>query len=60
MMSQNQEMEFLSVEYLVPFEFHTADADPPALFFQHFHANLKPRFWAPHVWTERKPKRFVL
>jgi len=52
-MNANEQMEFLGVEYIVPFGILPADADPPVLFFQEFHANHHLGFWALHVWTER-------
>ncbi len=50
---QNDEWEFLGVEYIVPFTIHPADADPPMLFNQHFHPNPNLDIWALHVWTEK-------
>lgn len=44
---------FIGVEYVVPFEILPADADPPVLFGQSFHANHTQEIWALHVWTER-------
>lgn len=52
-MNANEQMEFLGVEYIVPFGILPADADPPVLFFQEFHANHHLGLWALHVWTER-------
>ncbi len=47
-------MELLGVEYIVPFNYHPADAEPPELFGEHFHPNHAQGFWALHVWTERE------
>jgi hypothetical protein len=51
---ENEEWEFLGVEYIVPFAIHPADAEPPMLFNQHFHPNPNLEFWALHVWTEKE------
>jgi len=50
----NGDMEFLGVEYIVPFAIHSAEADPPILFDQQFHKNHEQELWALHVWTERE------
>lgn len=52
-MNENEQMEFLGVEYIVPFDILPADSEPPVLFFQEFHANHHLGLWALHVWTER-------
>lgn len=52
-------MEFLGVEYIVPFAMHSADAEPPVLFKQEFHANQEQEFWALHVWTEKDNSKGV-
>jgi hypothetical protein len=53
-MNENEQMEFLGVEYIVPFGILPADADPPVLFFHEFHANHHLGIWALHVWTEKE------
>lgn len=47
-------MEFLGVEYIVPFEIHPEDAEPPMLFGREFHQNHEQQIWALHVWTEKE------
>lgn len=47
-------MEFLGVEYIVPFAVHPENEEPPVLFDQPFHANHELQFWALHVWTEKE------
>lgn len=47
-------MEFLGVEYIVPFEILPEDSEPPMLFGQHFHKNHELQLWALHVWTEKE------
>jgi len=51
---ENEEWEFLGVEYIVPFAIHPAGAEPPVLFNQHFHQNPNLEIWALHVWTEKE------
>lgn len=53
-MDTNEQMEFLGVEYIVPFEILPANAEPPVLFFQEFRANHHLGIWALHVWTEKQ------
>lgn len=53
-MNANEEMEFLGVEYIVPFDILPANSEPPVLFFQEFHANQELGIWALHVWTEKE------
>jgi len=53
-LNENNEMEFLGVEYIVPFAIHPADAEPPVLFNQHFHQNPNLEIWALHLWTEKE------
>lgn len=50
----NGDMEFLGVEYIVPFAIVPDTAMPPMLFDQHFHANHQLEFWALHVWTQKE------
>lgn len=47
------QMKLVAVEYVVPFTEVPADADPPTLFGQHFHANEAFGVWAFHVWAWR-------
>jgi hypothetical protein len=51
---ENGGMEFIGVEYIIPFEIHPADSDPPVIFEQNYHANHDLGFWALHVWTEKE------
>lgn len=48
------EMEFVAVEYVVPFQEVPEDEDPPILFNQAFHKNQQLEIWALHVWTEKE------
>ncbi|MAN58268.1 MAG: hypothetical protein CMC08_00350, partial [Flavobacteriaceae bacterium] len=45
----NGNMEFLGVEYIVPFAVLSEDSTPPTLFDQPFHKNHEQEIWALHV-----------
>lgn len=47
-------MEFVGVEYIIPFAIHSAESDPPMTLGQHYHQNLVQEIWALHVWTEKE------
>lgn len=47
------EMEFVGVEYIVPYEILPEESEPPVLFFHAFHKNPMQEIWALHVWTEK-------
>ena len=47
-------MIFVGVEYVVPFEILSPEADPPMLFFHQYHQNEMQGIWALHVWTEKE------
>lgn len=47
------QMRLVAVEYVVPFTARPADAAPPTLFGQEFHANETFGVWALHVWAWR-------
>lgn len=46
-------MEFLGVEYIVPFAILSEDEEAPKLFGQAFHKNPNQEIWALHVWTQK-------
>lgn len=50
----NGGMEFLGVEYVVPFAILPETEPAPKLFGQHFHQNHEQGIWALHVWTEKE------
>ncbi len=52
--NENEQMEFLGVEYIVPFSVLPEDEEPPVLFNQPFHQNHEQQIWALHVWTEKE------
>lgn len=47
-------MEFIGVEYIIPFNIHPSDADPPMILGEHYHQNHELDIWALHVWTEKE------
>jgi len=47
-------LEFVGVEYIIPFEIHPEDAEPPVLFNQEYQQNHELGIWALHVWTEKE------
>jgi hypothetical protein len=47
-------MELVGVEYIIPFEVHSAESDPPMTLGQHYHQNPVQEIWALHVWTEKE------
>lgn len=46
-------LQFIGVEYIIPFDIVPATAEPPMILGQHYHANQELGFWALHVWTEK-------
>ena len=46
---KNGRMRLVAVEYIVPFDAHPADAEPPTAFGRDFHANEAVGIWALHV-----------
>jgi len=51
---ESGELAFVGVEYIIPYEIHSADLSPPVLLEQHYHPNNELGFWALHVWTEKE------
>lgn len=49
----NGRLRLVGIEYIVPFAFVPAAADPPTLLGQEFHQNFFFGVWALHVWTWR-------
>lgn len=47
-------LEFIGVEYIIPFDILPSTAQPPKLFGEHFHQNPMLEIWALHVWTEKE------
>jgi hypothetical protein len=47
-------LEFVGVEYIIPFDILPADSDPPMTLGQHYHQNHQLGIWALHVWTEKE------
>lgn len=47
-------LEFVGVEYIIPFDIHPEDDEPPVLFGESYHQNHEQEIWALHVWTEKE------
>lgn len=47
-------LEFVGVEYIIPFAIHPSDAEAPMLFGEQYHQNPELEIWALHVWTEKE------
>jgi hypothetical protein len=48
---KNGRLRLVAVEYIVPFDAHPADAEPPTAFGMDFHANMAVGIWALHAWV---------
>lgn len=51
---ENESLELVGVEYIIPFAIHPEDAEPPVLFGESYHQNHEQEIWALHVWTEKE------
>lgn len=51
---ENGELEFVGVEYIIPFDALPDTAEPPVLFGQEYSQNYVFDIWALHVWTEKE------
>ena len=50
--SNNEGLQLVGVEYIVPFTILPSSAEAPELFFKKFHKNEDQQIWALHAWTE--------
>jgi hypothetical protein len=48
---QNGRLRLVAVEYIVPYTFHSRDADPPMLFGHQFQRNDVFQLWGLHAWV---------
>lgn len=48
---QNGRLRLVAVEYIVPYAFHSRDAEPPVLFGQQFQRNDVFQLWGLHAWV---------
>ena len=48
---QNGRLRLVAVEYIVPYAFHSRDADPPVLFGEQFQRNDAFQLWGLHAWV---------
>jgi hypothetical protein len=44
-------LELVAVEYIIPYDLHPRDAEPPVLFGQQFTQNDTFQLWGLHVWV---------
>lgn len=55
---ENGQLEFVGVEYIIPFDILPPDtAEPPVLFGQQYSPNYVFEIWALHVWSEKENPR---
>lgn len=48
---QNGRLRLVAVEYIIPYTFHSRDAEPPVLFDQQFQRNDTFQLWGLHAWV---------
>lgn len=48
---QNGKLRLVAVEYIIPYTFHSRDAEPPVLFGQKFQQNDVFQLWGLHAWV---------
>jgi hypothetical protein len=48
---QNGRMRLVAVEYIIPYAFHSRDAEAPVLFGQQFTRNDTFQLWGLHAWV---------
>jgi hypothetical protein len=48
---QNGRLRLVAVEYIIPYTFHSRDAEPPRLFGQQFQQNDTFQLWGLHAWV---------
>lgn len=51
---ENGNMEFVAIEYMIPFSIISKDEEPPMLFDQHYHPNEQIEMWTLHLWSEKE------
>jgi hypothetical protein len=44
-------LRLVAVEYIIPYDFHSRDAEPPVLFGQQFKQNDVFKLWGLHAWV---------
>ena len=48
---EDGELRLVAVEYIIPYTFHSRDAEPPVLFGQKFKQNDTFQLWGLHAWV---------
>ena len=48
---KNGRLRLVAVEYIIPYTFHSRDAEPPVLFNQQFRRNDTFQLWGLHAWV---------
>lgn len=48
---ENGRLRLVAVEYIIPYTFHSRDAEPPVLFGQQFQRNDVFQLWGLHAWV---------
>jgi hypothetical protein len=48
---KNGRLRLVAVEYIIPYTFHSRDAEPPVLFGQQFQQNDTFQLWGLHAWV---------
>ena len=48
---RNGRLRLVAVEYVIPYTFHSRDAEPPVLFGQPFARNDRFQLWGLHAWV---------
>ena len=51
---QNGQLRLVAVEYIIPYTFHSRDAEPPVLFGQKFQQVDAFQLWGLHAWVWRE------
>jgi hypothetical protein len=51
---QNGRLRLVAVEYIIPYTFHSRDAEPPVLFGQKFQQVDAFQLWGLHAWVWRE------
>ncbi|MEX0813947.1 MAG: hypothetical protein WD048_17135 [Chitinophagales bacterium] len=50
----NGGLEFVGVEFIIPFSILDENSEPPVILGQEYHQNHVQEIWALHVWTEKE------
>jgi hypothetical protein len=56
---KNGRLRLVAVEYIIPYTFHSRDAEPPVLFGQQFQQVDAFQLWGLHAWVWRENPRGI-